>query len=142
MSRQTCNWNCFECVHPDCIQSDSAILRHERNPEYEPRQKQVKPHKEKRVTISRKEQRRKAAEAGICVTCMKNKAREGRKKCEACAERDRINGARRRQQYPQIVAAGLCTRCYAKPAREGRRLCEQCAEDYRIYYHKRKAANA
>lgn len=63
-------------------------------------------------------------DAGICTSCKSQKAVNGKKHCQKCLDRIRVEGAQRREM---LSRQGLCTRCGKAPAREGKKQCAECA---------------
>lgn len=86
--------------------------------------------------------RKKWEEAGLCITCGKNRPESGYKSCKACRERrksyylkhkknpefiERLN-IHHKEQYWLCKENGICTKCHAKDAVAGQSLCADCRE--------------
>jgi hypothetical protein len=74
-----------------------------------------------------KEYREKMAEKGLCVRCHKAKAREGRRTCKPCIDKNYEN---KKARYKRNKDSGIliCRWCYKNPQREGSCFCEACRD--------------
>ena len=112
-----CNFDCFNCVYPDCINNE---------PENKTEERRIK--------------RENAKARGLCVICMKSAATHGLY-CEECYERKRTTNAKYgRARREKAKAAGLCIMCTKRPAVIGA-YCETCkikARGYDAAQRKRK----
>lgn len=86
--------------------------------------------------------RKKWEEAGLCVSCGKNRPAEGYKTCEACRERRKryyqlkkkdpnfkeTASRQNKEQYWICKNNGICTKCHSRDAIPGKSLCADCRD--------------
>jgi len=64
---------------------------------------------------------------GICITCLTNKAREGKTQCKLCAEKNReIAKIRMKKRREDLLEKGICISCGSEKSIEGKNFCEKC----------------
>lgn len=104
---------CYECL-------DAKRLRYYKNKE------SLKTNKRKNTTA----ERRKAD--GICVTCGKRKAMNGKTRCGICLVKQRKQAKERRGAYLERYERptyGMCYICGSKELYENRNLCKRCYDN-------------
>lgn len=81
-----------------------------------------------------KARRQRFIDAGICLYCKKEKAREGKRKCETCGEIDRQRKAGKgtadwNAAKEAARKANLCIDCKKEPRSETSQCCKACRDD-------------
>ena len=123
---------CFECA---AKKYEDNLRRRRKNPEAH------------RKTTAKANARMKARrkEKGICVTCGKRKAEEGKSRCAFCNEQERKRAfeyrCRKTGDYiprSERVAYGLCYVC-GTPLDSDKRVCSECAtklsRNFKVWGH-------
>jgi hypothetical protein len=78
--------------------------------------------------------RRRLIAEGLCTGCGKVPPRAGRRKCEACGQKDTARAMRRfnRRSAP-LQRLGICPRCATRQVMPGTKICGVCSERWMAY---------